>query len=460
MSGPVVVVGDTFLDRDVQGVVDRVCPDAPVPVVEEMTARARPGGAGLAALIAAHRGAEVVLVTALADDDPGRELTQLLVTAGVDIVDAGLDGPTPEKIRVRSAGQSLLRLDRGCRPSSTGPIARRGVAAIRGAGAVLAADYGRGLLGRADVQAVLTTVAARRPLVWDPHPQGARPVPGARLATPNEPEAASLSGGAPGTGLRAVTRMAGALREGWGAHAVAITLGARGALLTEGHGAPLIVPAPSVAAGDCCGAGDCFAVTAAELLASGALPSEAVSAAVATAAAFVASGGTTAPASKARPVAGPPIGALAAEELAASVRRVGGTVVAAGGCFDLIHAGHVTLLQAARRLGDCLIVCLNSDDSVRALKGADRPVVPVADRVAVLLALGCVDAVAVFDETTPAAVIGRLQPHVFAKGGDYAGTQLPEADAVAEWGGQVVVVPYLEGRSSTHLLREVGRRAR
>ncbi len=137
----------------------------------------------------------------------------------------------------------------------------------------------------------------------------------------------------------------------------------------------------------------------------------------------------------------------------------GGTVVATGGCFDLLHAGHVATLRAARRLGDCLVVCLNSDASVRRLKGPSRPLVPAADRARVLEALECVDAVLVFDEDTPAEALRRIRPHLWAKGGDYAGQDVPEAAVLAEWDGQAVVLPYLQGRSTTRLVTTAGRRA-
>jgi rfaE bifunctional protein nucleotidyltransferase chain/domain len=143
-----------------------------------------------------------------------------------------------------------------------------------------------------------------------------------------------------------------------------------------------------------------------------------------------------------------------AVRLAQTVRAAGGTVVATGGCFDLLHAGHVNTLAAARRLGDCLIVCLNSDRSVRRLKGPSRPLVPQADRAAVLAALSCVDAVEMFDEDTPAEVLRNLRPHVWVKGGDYEGVRLPEADVLAEWGGRAFVLPYLDGHSTTRLIKE------
>jgi rfaE bifunctional protein nucleotidyltransferase chain/domain len=133
--------------------------------------------------------------------------------------------------------------------------------------------------------------------------------------------------------------------------------------------------------------------------------------------------------------------------------------VATGGCFDLVHAGHVATLQGARGLGDCLIVCLNSDASVRRLKGPDRPLVGQADRVSVIASLACVDAVVVFDEDTPEAALDRLRPDVFVKGGDRALSELPEAALLASWGGQAVILPYLPDRSTTTLMKEVVRRA-
>ncbi len=132
-------------------------------------------------------------------------------------------------------------------------------------------------------------------------------------------------------------------------------------------------------------------------------------------------------------------------------------MVAAGGCFDILHAGHVRLLADARALGDCLVVCLNSDESVRRLKGPDRPLVPASDRAAVLQGLQSVDAVVVFEEDTPLAVLDRLRPDVFAKGADYAVSDLPEAALLAGWGGQAVVLPFLGGRSTSRLLQGMSR---
>ncbi len=143
-----------------------------------------------------------------------------------------------------------------------------------------------------------------------------------------------------------------------------------------------------------------------------------------------------------------------------AVRGAGGTVVATGGCFDLVHAGHVAMLDDARRLGDCLVVLLNSDDSVRRLKGPGRPLQSQDDRAAVLRSLGSVDDVIVFEEDTPVAALEALRPDVFVKGGDYTVADLPEAAALRRWGGNAVVVPYLPGRSTTRLVKGASRHAR
>ncbi|MER6471139.1 PfkB family carbohydrate kinase [Streptomyces collinus] len=459
---PLLVVGDALLDHDLCGRADRLAPDAPVPVVHGTRRSSRPGGAALAACLAAADGRPVTLVTALGDDEASGALRDLLA-GRVDLIELPLDGELSSKTRVLAGDRPLLRLDDGeGRAREATPRARTAVA---GADAVLVADYGRGtadVLGEALAQA-----AARAPVVWDPHVRGGPPVPGVRLCTPSAQEARLLAqrtgqDAEPGddAGLRTAARDARALVRAWRAHAVAVTLGERGALLSQGE-TPLLVPTPAGVAGDPCGAGDRFAAAAAALLADGAFTEAAVQGAVHAATRYVAEGGAraaTAPEPHPEPAAGPdpagdrdPTGD--ARRTAARVRAAGGTVVAAGGCFDLLHAGHVALLQAARRAGDCLVVCVNSDASVRRRKGDGRPLVPVADRVRVLRALECVDAVAVFDEDTPERVLGELRPHIWAKGGDYARTRLPEQPLVESWGGQVLLLPYLDGRSTTGLAR-------
>jgi len=447
-----VVVGDALLDRDLDGRADRLAPDAPVPVVDAIEEHPRPGGAALAAVLASAAGTEVELVCALGADAAGRRVRELLEAAGVRVHDVGLSGSTPEKVRVRAAGRPLVRLDDG--DGVAGPDLRLGAGARRAlasASGVLVADYGRGMAAAREVRAAIAALPGATPVVWDPHPRGAEPVPGAQLVTPNAGEAAALTGGHDGgVALAAAEAHGRELAARWRAVSVAVTLGGRGALLLSGGGPALAIPGSGPVAGDPCGAGDCFAATAAARLAAGALPSEAVTAAVEAAGAFVAGGGASGAAARGfAPIAPRPLEPAA---LAARVRAEGGTVVATGGCFDLLHAGHVRALQAARALGDCLIVCLNADASVRRLKGPDRPLVGERDRAAVLSGLGCVDAVAVFSEDDPGAVLRDLRPHLWVKGGDYAASELPEASVLAEWGGRALTVPYLAGRSTSALV--------
>jgi D-beta-D-heptose 7-phosphate kinase/D-beta-D-heptose 1-phosphate adenosyltransferase len=566
---PLLVVGDALLDHDLSGRADRLAPDAPVPVVSDTARTTRPGGAALAAYLAAADGRDVTLVTALGDDEASRELRRLL-DGRVRLVELPLTGALSTKTRVLAHGQPVLRLDDGDGRAARGTA--EASAAVAAARAVLVSDYGR---GTADVlRPDLHRAAARVPVVWDPHPRGGPPVPGTRLATPsaaeahgfatagqggpgkrepeapgaqealNPPDGAGRSDGAgraagpagpddaagsdapggvgrtdgaggaagpseaevlggptepadvagsgvargPGRpaasggslgrsersasaarsdGAEAVDGAAGVLRGAardahvlvgrWRVASVVVTLGERGALLSHGE-APLLVPPPWRAQGDPCGAGDRFAVTAAGLLADGALPETAVQGAVEAATRYVADGGARAVSvsdgDAAQQAADDELEPAAAVE---RVRRAGGTVVAAGGCFDLLHAGHVALLQAARRTGDFLVVCVNSDASVRRRKGPGRPLVPAADRVRVLRALGCVDAVAVFDEDTPERLLAELRPDIWVKGGDYARGQLPEAELVESWGGQVVLLPYLDGRSTTLLAERAAR---
>jgi D-beta-D-heptose 7-phosphate kinase / D-beta-D-heptose 1-phosphate adenosyltransferase len=466
-AGPLVVVGDALLDCDIDGQVTRLCPDAPVPVLEDTAQTWRPGGAALAALLAATEEIPVVLVAPLGDDEASATVRGLL-EPHVTVVGLPLTGPLPEKTRFRADGRTLLRADRA--GGRAGPAGAGAAQAIAAAGTVLVSDYGRGVSADERIRAALASQAKRVPLVWDPHPKGTRPVPRARLVTPNYAEAVAAAGqpAVPGHQmLRSAAAAAQQLSRAWQAYAVAVTLGESGSVLVQGSIGPLVVPAAPLAVTDTCGAGDRFAAAAAAALRQGALPSEAVTVATAAASSYLAAGGARLYGSPTRsaavtlaPQAGTGKAAGAgrarrpgqdATELARQVRAAGGTVVATGGCFDLLHAGHVSLLQAARSLGDCLIVCLNSDASVHRRKGDGRPLNHAADRAAVLAALGCVDAITVFSEDTPCAALDRIRPDIWVKGGDYDGRDLPEAALLENWDGVAVTVPYLSGRSTTRL---------
>jgi rfaE bifunctional protein nucleotidyltransferase chain/domain/rfaE bifunctional protein kinase chain/domain len=454
----VLVFGDTLLDSDIEGRVDRLCPDAPVPVVDVRAQCWRPGGAGLAALLAAREGHDVVLVTALGTDPAGRLLADLLA-AHVEVVRMPLRGATVCKTRIRAGDRSLLRVDDGDGRAVGAPIGDRLPTVLRDADAVLVSDYGRGVTADPTVRDAIAGLASRVPVVWDPHPRGAWPVPGCRLVTPNEAEAARFAPAPDQETTAQGVAAAVVLRASWQCDAVAVTLGARGAALATAEGCTA-VPVPDIdVPGNCdtCGAGDAFAaaVTGA-LLATGSV-TVAVAAAVRGASRFVAAGGvasvssvpTAAPLTEHEPL---PEGRLPVVDIVARLRRRGGRLVATGGCFDLLHPGHLSLLRQARALGDTLVVCVNSDDSVRRRKGPDRPIVPAADRIALLEALEPVDAVIMFEEDTPAELLETLRPDLWVKGGDYTITDLPEAPVVRRHGGQVVLIPLVSGYSTSRLV--------
>ncbi|MFG1930483.1 PfkB family carbohydrate kinase [Mycobacterium sp. NPDC048908] len=446
MPEPIVIVGDSMLDVDIEGSATRLSPEAPVAVVDAKRVWHRPGGAGLAAVLAARVESDVVLVTALADDPDGQALARLLTSAGVKVVRLPLSGNTVCKTRIRAAGQSMLRLDHGDGMADCDSVPAPVAAVLQHAKAICVADYGRGVASHAGIRDALTAATERVPVVWDPHPRGAAPVKGCWLVTPNEAEAAEDS--------------ADALRTRWAARAVCVTLGSRGTLLAT-EDANTFIPVPAVPAGtrsDTCGAGDRFAIAATLALAAGDDAEAAATAAVDAATRFVAAGGATG-VSTSVPIGGSHSAAGEFDAITGDVNTVrdrlrsrGGTLIATGGCFDLLHTGHVRLLRDARQLGDALVVLLNSDASVRALKGPRRPVMRAEDRARVLSALACVDAVIIFDEHSPETVLEQLRPDVWVKGGDYTDADLPEAEVVRRHGGEVVLLPTVSGYSSSNLI--------
>ncbi len=488
-GGRLVVVGDTLLDVDLEGSAERLAPDAPVPVVDVATEHQRPGGAGLAALLAARAGADVVLVTALGEDE-GADRLRGLLTGQLRLCPLRLNGATSRKTRVLADGVAVTRLDTGSGRAADLPVPQAVLGALEDADAILVADYGRGVAALPELRRALTAAGVRVPVIWDPHPRGSSPVPGCALVTPNAAEAEAFAGC--GDGAEQGRR----LSRRWQAAAVAVTVGRRGALLTRTEPWRFDdVPLPADAAGsapyagrrDTCGAGDAFAAAATAALLAGADTVEAVQTAVSRATDFVRAGAATTLATPVVPVGamgvpagaiGMPVGAIGMPvgavgrpvfpvggdrpgnpvpavdgiAVAEQIRAAGGRIVATGGCFDLLHRGHVSLLTQARALGDALIVCLNSDDSVRRAKGEGRPIVSQADRARVLSALSCVDGILTFDDPTPTALLDRLRPDVWVKGSDYADQPIPEADVVLAGGGRVVLLDTVDGYSTSGLV--------
>lgn len=466
----VVVIGDVVLDRDITGRAERLSPEAPVPVVDVDGVRERPGAAGLAAQLCASGAVDVTLAAPVASDAAGQRLAAML-SSDLNLVPLPHEGPTRHKTRVLAGGHVVVRLDEGGPGEPVDPPLDLVRSVLRDADVILVSDYGAGTTRHLGIRELLADAAERMPTVWDPHPRGGQPVPGV-IVTPNliEARAAASQAGLDAGGDYGSLAMA--LSEHWRARAVCVTTGADGAHLAVPPDETTALPAPWLASGDTCGAGDRFVSAVVRAIALGAAVRDAAASGVAEATAWVAAGGVSARVGQPGPLqpgghppAAPPHDgssfnaasssgdAVPSREAVAEVRARGGTVVATGGCFDILHAGHIACLEAARRMGDVLVVLINSDRSVRRLKGPGRPVMTAAERARVLLALRCVDAVEVFDEDDPRAALDRLRPDVWVKGGDYAATPIPEAELVEGWGGRVVLVPYLDGHSTTSILQ-------
>lgn len=450
-----LVVGDVLLDVDLDGTATRFCPDAPVPVVDVSGVRARAGGAGLVARMLTNDGHDVCLVTAVGRDEAGRRL--LAELGGITVVAGESGGPTPVKTRVRAGGHTVVRFDEGCRGRPVPEVTPEMLAAVEGAAAVVVADYGRGLAANPGLRKAIGRLARGVPVIWDPHPAGAVPVAGVAVVTPNHSEArAAADDRAPGPAA-APADLARRLLRYWRSEAVLVTQGGEGATLVRASSpAPVQLPVPMTAVADACGAGDRLAASLAVHLLAGEGVEESCRLAVREAASFLAAGGVGALPSVPPPLPFPGRG-TGALEVVRRVREQGGTVVATGGCFDLLHAGHARTLAAARRLGDCLIVCLNSDASVRRIKGSTRPIIGQQDRAELLLSMECVDAVLVFDGDTPEQALELFRPDIWVKGGDYDLTKLPEAALMESWGGRCLAVPYHPARSTTRLAAALAR---
>jgi D-beta-D-heptose 7-phosphate kinase / D-beta-D-heptose 1-phosphate adenosyltransferase len=465
----VLVVGDLMLDRYLTGAVGRISPEAPVPVLRLGGERVVAGGAANVARNLIGLGLSVAVAGVCGADADGSALTALLDAAGMDraavLVDPGR--PTTSKTRVVASGQQMLRIDSEDTAALSAPLADALVQAVLArlpdVQVLLLSDYAKGVLS-ADVCARLIDAAASRglPVLVDPKGRDFSRYRGATLLTPNRAELA-LATGADATDLDGLLAQGEVLRAALGLRQVVVTLGELGMALLDGdHPQPTRVPAVAREVFDVSGAGDTVIASIAAGLAAGLDPIDTAHLANLAAGVVVGHRGTAAitAAELAAAIAGE-----AALEQAAKVRGLadmraqveawraaGERVVFTNGCFDLLHVGHVTYLERARRHGQRLVVGLNTDRSVRALKGPERPLIGEQDRARVLAALAAVDGVVLFDEDTPIELIRALRPDVLAKGADYREDEVVGAAEVKGWGGQVVLVPLVADRSTSAIV--------
>ena len=466
----VVVVGDAVLDVWIDGSADRLCREGPVPVVDVARTRLVPGGAANAAANLAGLGARVRLVGPVGDDADGAALRRVLAEHGVD--PGGLVAvpgrATPAKRRLAADGHLVARFDTSPEPLAGADAARvaAAVAAALPAGTrLLVSDYGLGAGAGPVRDAVVAARDGLALLVVDAHDLApwapARPT----AVTPNAAEARRLARAdrpaGPGQSVDFAVAHAERLLAAAGAELVAATADAEGAVLLRPDRPPHRVPVRPAPEDRTTGAGDTATAAFTLALAAGADPVTALELGCAAASCVVHRPGTVVceAAALARCLGGAGGGAVVGTgELAALVagyRRCGLRIAFTNGCFDLLHPGHLACLEEARTLADVLVVGLNSDASVRRLKGPDRPVVGQADRAAVLAALPAVDHVTVFDADNPVELIELVRPDVYVKGGDYTPEMLAETAVVERLGGTVRTVGYLARRSSTRIIETI-----
>jgi D-beta-D-heptose 7-phosphate kinase/D-beta-D-heptose 1-phosphate adenosyltransferase len=460
---PVLVCGDVMLDRHVHGQVRRISPEAPVPVVSLLREECAPGGAGHVAASMAGLGCRVTLAGLIGDDPEGLQLRRALAGKGVArVVTAGPAGlTTVTKTRILSEShQQMLRLDRDGRRDAFAAAApdllARVLPRLGRFRAVVLSDYDKGVVTPDLASALIRRCRERGvPCVVDPKRPDLSAFAGATVLAPNLPEAERAIG-QPLEGDQAIGEAAAAVRDRLGLDAMLITRGADGMTLAAA-GPPVQIPAQARAVADVTGAGDTVVATLAACIAAGWPMADACRLASVAAGIAVSHPGTyVVRASELEPAwrgdSTKVLDRASARHRVDDARRAGRQVVFTNGCFDVLHAGHLSSLERARALGDLLVVGLNSDASVRRLKGESRPVNTQRDRAALLAGLSCVDLVVVFDEPTPERLIQTLEPDVLVKGGDYTVETIAGADFVLARGGRVVTLPLVPGLSTTAIL--------
>ena len=468
----VLVVGDVMLDSYFEGTAARLCTEGPVPIVKRTAEIRQPGGAGNSAANLAALGAEPRLVGIVGNDTTGAALRSALRERGVSdewlIQDEA--ATTLHKLRILADGQYVVRFDEGDTSSQSPDVIERFMqsldAAIEGCDAILVSDYTFGAISDELLRRLPALHFERNiPLIVDSKNLGRFARVGATVVTPNNFEAGLLVAPAAPTDTDYV-RLGRRLLSTIDAEYAAITLARHGVLLAGRDGHCIQLPAHPILRANDVGAGDTFAAALALGLASGADM---------VAAAEIGIDAATIAISK------PHTSTVGHQELLQRVnlrelssqvdtgdaalvrlletlelrRMVGERVVFTNGVFDILHAGHVEFLRQARAQGDLLVVGVNSDRSARQLKGRNRPINSERDRLALIGALDAVDYCVLFDDQTPTELIRQIRPHVHVKGGDHSGVELPEAQAVREAGGEVVILPLVGNLSTTSVIDRI-----
>lgn len=456
----VLVAGDVMLDRYWSGDTGRISPEAPVPVVRVRDQRECPGGAGNVALNIAALGADVVVLGVVGQDEAGDALENSLAgIAGIKaVLSRDAHAATITKLRVLSRHQQLVRLDFeqdfvGARHTLLDEPFQRHLAEVD---VVVLSDYGKGTLADSR-QLIAQARAAGKPVLVDPKQRDFSHYHGASLVTPNMTEFEAAVG--PCADEAELVAKGQALMAAHALDALLITRSEKGMTLLQTTAEPLHIPTVAREVFDVTGAGDTVIATLAAAVGAGVSLSEAAQLANVAAGIVVAKLGaaTVSPPELRRALhqlQDTRHDVLAEDELlqvVSDARAHGERIVMTNGCFDILHAGHVAYLEQAARLGDRLIVAVNDDASVARLKGAERPILPLAQRMAVLAGLAAVDWVVPFTEDTPERLICAVRPDCLVKGGDYT----VEAIAGHQCAGEVQVLSFVQGHSTSHIIERI-----
>ena len=465
-----LVIGDLMLDEYLWGRADRISPEAPVQVVDVIREELRLGGAGNVVHNLAAFGAQVSVCSVIGDDQNGRELLGQFSHQQIDIraVFQDHERRTSRKTRVVAANQQIVRIDRESRDVLSGAFEQQ-LSAWIGAHAgeynvIVLSDYNKGVLTPKIIAAAISAAAtAGIPVLVDPKGTDYCRYAGATLLTPNRKEAEAASGIAI-TDTATLAEAAGVIMNATGLQHLLITRSEEGMSLFSKGGEIIHIPTVAREVFDVSGAGDTVLAAVALGIASGF--SMADSARLANVAAGIAVGklGTSIvtpqeiidTVSRAHKDSHAKIKSLdTLAPLIEAEKNRGKRIVFTNGCFDLLHAGHVKYLQKARSLGDLLVLGLNSDASVRRLKGPKRPLIDQDERSHLLAALDCIDYVTIFDDDTPLALITALKPYILAKGGDYALEGVVGREIVESYGGRVELITFVDGKSTTNIIEKI-----
>jgi D-beta-D-heptose 7-phosphate kinase/D-beta-D-heptose 1-phosphate adenosyltransferase len=465
-----LVVGDLMLDEYLWGKAERISPEAPVQVVDIVREDLRLGGAGNVANNLVALGCRVTVLSVIGADENGTILRHAFSGKGVDVAGVFEDPMrrTSKKTRVVAAHQQIVRIDRESREPLSSEYEKKIVDFLAERSGdyqvILVSDYLKGVLTDGVLAAIMAT--GRRqgiPVVIDPKGDDYHKYRGATMLTPNRKEA-EIASQVKIDGTENLQRAATTLLREEGLEALLITRSEEGMSLFEASGRSVHIPTVAREVYDVTGAGDTVIAVMGLVLASGRGFEE--SARLANLAAGIAVGklGTSivTPAEIINEVGRDHLDSDAKiknlDVLAAVIaeeKKKGKRVVFTNGCFDLLHVGHVKYLQKARSYGDLLVLGLNSDASVRRLKGEKRPLIGEEERSHLLSALDCVDYVVIFDEDTPLQLIETIRPWVLVKGGDYTSDTVVGKEVVESYGGRVELVQFVDGKSTTNIIEKI-----